>query len=107
MTDINNKELLLEAIDHYDLYSMNKRNILKIIVNASIEGIARISGKRISELSNKSLGNVFLTLRNLEKDGFIKRVKNPGEQYFSYTLNSDKIKFLTKLYYHNTEQLKK
>jgi DNA-binding MarR family transcriptional regulator len=104
---MNDKELLIKAIENYDPYSLSKRKVLKVLVNTSIDGIARISGKRISELVGKSLGNIFLTIRNLEKDGFIERIKSTGEQSFSYKLNPSKMDFIIKLYYHNSEQFKK
>jgi CTP-dependent riboflavin kinase len=74
---MNNKELLLEAIDNYDVYRLPGKNILKALVAASKkDNTVHISIKSLSELSKVSRQGVYNTLRYLEADKIIERNKD-------------------------------
>lgn len=76
MNQTDNKALLLEAVDDYDVYSGTKRDTLKALINLSIHGVARITPTALSKLIKATRGIVYYNLKILENDGFI-TIKQP------------------------------
>ena len=107
MNATDNRDLLLEAIDNYDLYSKKQQSILKALVQVAINNVAEISTKSLGELLEISYQNTFIILRRLVSDGFIEKVKAPDQKYSSYRLIDEKLNYLIKLYYNKQSLSKK
>ncbi len=95
---MENKDLLLKAIDNYSIYSDTKRDVLKQLVRIEVHGTACISGKELSERIQKSKGGVFVALRTLERDGFIKKERKSGQLYSVYKLDQESLRLLIQTY---------
>ena len=70
---MKDKELLLEAIDNYDLYSQSLRMTLHALLDLSIDNITSISPTELSRLIKIGRGVIYYNLRILSEDGIIKK----------------------------------
>jgi CTP-dependent riboflavin kinase len=103
---MTNKEVILEAIDNYDVYSAPGRAILKTLVAASDENnIAHLSMKSLEELSKVSKQGIYNCMRYLERDNLIERSKITGHRLSIFKLNSIKLEDIVQ-YYKNLQQTK-
>lgn len=102
---MENKELLLKAIDGYDIYKPQGRYILKALVAIAIDDLAMTTVSRLCELSKVSRQGTYNTLRYLENDRVIERIKNSGTRLSSFRLNRNKLDNIIK-YYNQQEQAK-
>jgi len=98
MTDINNKELLLEAIDHYDVYSLTQRETLKALVNISIDSVVTVSPTALGKLTKIRRGIIYHNLKIFEKDKFIAKVTKTTKRATVFKLSGSKLDYLVKLY---------
>lgn len=89
---------ILEAIDHYDVYSKNQKKILKTLVAVSLDSIACISVNSISEATKIAPNSIYIALRKLENDGCIKREREKGKTTNVYKVSLDKIKEIKSIY---------
>ena len=82
---MSHKELLLEAIDNYDLYSPQIRTILKILVLGSKEdNTVRMTIKNLIELSKVSKQGAYNAVATLENSKILEKLK---EKYPTLTLS--------------------
>jgi len=88
---MNDKELLLEAIDNYDVYSPLQAKILKTFINISIDDVVIANPRKLSEMINTTRATIYSSLSKLEKDGTIKILKEKGERVYKYKLNRVKL----------------
>jgi len=88
---MNDKELLLEAIDNYDVYSSMQAKILKTLINISVDDVAIIAPRTLSELIGTTRTTVYSCLSKLQKDGCIKILKDSGERLNTFKINKVKL----------------
>lgn len=99
MTDINNKELLLEAIDNYDVYKPQGRAILKTLIIAAREDFTvHLSIKNLYELSKVSKQGAYNTLKYLENDKIINKIKIAGNRISLFSINQEKLQEIINYY---------
>ena len=86
------KTELLQAIDYYDVYSPQGRNVLKTIIAAAGEDYsAKLTIASICDISKVSRQGVYNCLRYIVKDDFLKIEKTSGRKISLFKLNSDKL----------------
>lgn len=73
---MKDKELLLEAIDSYDLLPLTGKVVLKTLIKLAIDDIIIINIKELNKLSKVSKTTVYSSLKILEDNGFIERSHN-------------------------------
>lgn len=95
---MKDKELLMEAIDSYDLLTVSGRIILKSLIKLAIDDVIIISIKELSKLSKVSRPAVYSSLRLLEDNGFIERQINPGSRLSSFVLKPQRFNIIIKHY---------
>ena len=85
---MSHKELLLEAIDNYDLYSPQIRTILKILVLGSKEdNTVRMTIKNLIELSKVSKQGAYNAVATLENSKILEKIKEKGKRLNFFKLN--------------------
>lgn len=84
---MKDKELLLEAIDNYDAYTLKQREVLKTLVGISVNEVAIITPTKLLALLNITKPTIYESLKRLKNDGAI--MKN-GHKY-TYRLNPTKL----------------
>jgi len=100
---MKNKETILEAIEHYDVYSLPGRAILKTLVAAADDtGTAYLSMKSLADLSKVSKQGVYNCMRFLERDHFIERSKNSTHRINIFKLDLKKVEDIVN-YYSNLQ----
>lgn len=96
---MNDKELLLEAIDNYDVLTPQGRDILRtLVIAAKDDNTVNITIKNLYELSKVSKQGAYNTLQNLEKSQFIERVKVIGNRISLFKLNATKLEEVIEYY---------
>lgn len=90
-----NKELLIQAIPHSELYTESESKILQEFVKIAIEEKIIVSAKYLIKLTGLSVTTVYTSLRSLQKDGIIIKLNN---EVNSYEFNKEKINQLIQLY---------
>ena len=103
MSPLNNKKLLLTAVDYYSLYTKNQRSLLKYLINLSIDGVIKLSTSEASKNIKTSRANIYLTLDKFGKEMLLSKVREKADRHFSYTLNNDKLNYILQVYYNKQE----
>jgi len=94
---MKNRELLLKAIDHYEVYISQGRAVLKALVAVADENnIATISITDLSKLSKVSRQGIYNTMLYLVKDKLIE--KRPSSRLTTFVLNPEELEKIIK--YH-------
>lgn len=97
MTEIN-QELLIKAIDKYELYSLSQRRVLRILVMVAIDNIASVTNKYLMEKTKLSRYSIHLILKKLEQEKFIERIRLDGARHDSFKINYFKLNEVIQLY---------
>lgn len=101
----DDKDLLLKAIDEYDIYRPQGRSILKVLVLVAEGDVATITVSKLIEFSKVSRQGTYNTLKYLENDKVIEHIKAPGIKLNSFRLNVTKLNNIVK-YYQQSIQAK-
>jgi len=103
----NNKEVFIEAIKNYDLFSDQQKRVLVTLVSVSLDNVSYISALTISKTIKLATNSVYIILRRLEETGYITRQRDKHQKSNSYLLNSSKIETLVKIYKEKKSGLSK
>jgi hypothetical protein len=95
---MKDKELLLKAIDNYDVYAATQRITLRALIDLSIDGVASISPTSLSKLIKIGRGLIYNNLRILQEDGFIKNIGKAKNRIGLYKLNETKLEEIVELH---------
>jgi DNA-binding MarR family transcriptional regulator len=95
---MKDKELLIRAVDNYDLYVESQRLTLKALIDIAINGLVTISPTALSKLLKIGRGVIYHNLHLLEKDGFIKKSGKSRKRATLYELNEIKLNEIIKIY---------
>jgi|Laugresbdmm110sn_2_1035109.scaffolds.fasta_scaffold243233_1 predicted transcriptional regulator len=90
--------IILEAIDNYDMYSNNQKKVLKTLVAVSVDSIAYISVNAIAESIKLAPNSTYVVLRCLENDGCITRDRKQGQKTNAYKISTDKVDHFVRIY---------
>lgn len=96
---MDNKDLLMEAIDHYELYTPSERAVLKTLVKLCVDDIAIITVLNLSEISHVSRPIVYNALKSMEEDRVIERTKRYKGRLSCFTVKQNKLNDIIK--HHN------
>lgn len=98
MNNNDNKALLLEAIDNYDLLTPNERKILKTLVKIAVDDIAVINIKRLSEISKVSRPIIYKAMSTYNQHGLLERAESTRSSLNSFVLKKNSLKNIIKHY---------
>ena len=93
---MKDRQILLDAINNYDLYNNTEKSVLKTLIDISINNVAIVSVKKLTVLSKVSIPMVYKALATLEKDMVVKRVIHGTSKKSSFTINENKLYEITK-----------
>jgi transposase len=94
---MKDKELLLEAITNYDLYSSSYKKVLITLITVSIDNVAALSVKSIHKATHIAQNTIYIILRALENDGIITRRSKIGTRN-AYKINQTKLDEILEIY---------
>lgn len=95
---MKDQELLLEAIDSYDLLTSSGKIVLKSLIKLAIDDVIIINIKELSKLSKVSRPAVYSSLKILEDNGLIERQTNPGSRLSSFLLKPQRFNAIINYY---------
>ena len=101
------KDMIIKAIDDYDMYSNNQKKVLKTLVAVSLDNLACVSVSSISEATKIAANSIYVTLRKLENNKCITRERPSGQKTNAYRINMDKINEILNIYKKKTQGLNK
>lgn len=93
------KNIVLTAINDYDLYTQRQKKILSTLVSVSVDGVAHISVPSISKVTGLAQNSTYVILRTLEEEGCIVRERNKGQKSNAYKLNETKLNQLVRIHH--------
>lgn len=102
---MKDQELLLKAIDNYDIYAPTQRVTLQALIDLSIDGVASISPTSLSKLIKIGRGVIYNNLRILQEDGFIKNIGKDRNRIGLYKLNETKLEEIIEVYKKKSKYL--
>lgn len=87
------RNMILEAINNYDVYNNATKAVLKSLVTiySEPEQVSKISIKALADLSKLSKQGVYNALKYIERDNTVERFKKSGERVTYFKLNQDKL----------------
>ena len=95
---MKDKELMLEAIDYYEIYQPQGRAVLKALVAvANDNNVAIISIKDLSSISKVSRQGVYNTLIYLAKDNVMQRTCKT-RRLSEFSLNTEQLEKIIDYY---------
>jgi len=105
---MKDNDMLLKAIDSYDVYNTASKSVLKTLVAMPpIENnIIKISINALAEISHLSRQGVYNALKYIERDKVVERFKKSGERVVYFKINENKINEICQ-YYNNLQNTKK
>jgi len=98
---MKDQELLLEAIDHYELLTPSRQLVFKNLIKLSgNKNVATISIKTLSEISKVGRPTVYDTIEILENHGVVQRqiIPGSGKRLSSFILNPAALANIINLY---------
>ncbi len=104
---MNDKNLLIEAIDHYEAYSPSYRKILKTLVELSIDDIVNISVLQLSKLTLLSRETIYQAFNVMEQDNLIEVVKQAKGKISFIALKAITLNKIIQYYNKQVEVYKK
>ncbi len=104
---MKDKELLLKAIDHYDVYTPKQREILKILIGISVNDIAIITPRELTNLLGTTKATIYYSLTRLKDDEIIISQNGEKERFSMYRLNNTKLEDILTVYKKKMEFFKK
>jgi Fe2+ or Zn2+ uptake regulation protein len=101
------RDMILEAINNYDVYNTATKSVLKSLVTiySEQEKVSKISINALADLSKLSKQGVYNALKYIEKDNTVERFKKSGERVTYFKLNQTKLSEICE--YHNKLEISK
>jgi DNA-binding transcriptional regulator GbsR (MarR family) len=108
MNVMEEKDMILKAIDAYDVYNTASKSVLKTLVASPYmeDNVVKISINALAELSKLSRQGVYNALKYIERDNIVERFKKSGERVVYFKVNKNKIAEISQ-YYSNLQKTKK
>lgn len=94
----NDLNLLLTAISDYDAYPLKQRELLKVLVDISINNTAVTAPVKLARILSTTRATVYLSLRRLKEDNVIINNKGKNEKNNTFKLNQNKLDEIMLIY---------
>lgn len=104
---MKDKELLMKAIDSYDAYTPKQREILKTLIGISVNDVAIITPRKLTELLKTTKATVYYSLARLKADEAIISHNEEKERFNTYRLNNTRLEDILTVYKRKMEYFKK
>jgi len=104
--DMNDKELLLKAIDNYSLYTSAQRVLLRTFVSINVNNIIITDVKELSKMLGISKATIYSSLEIFLIGGVIERVKSPNKGIGMLKLISSQLEEIKNIFLKKHELLK-
>lgn len=107
MNNIDNKELLLAAIDDYEPYTKSQKKLLQAIVNIEVGGSLTTSITSLSKTIGYTRAMTYIAVDALEKDGILKKTNTKQARVSTFEINFARLRTLMELYIKKQDYLAK
>ena len=104
---MDNKDLLMKAVDNYEAYSPSYRKILKLLVELSIDDVAYTTVLQLSNILVLSRQVIYEALYVFEKEKIIEIIKKDRGKISSIVLKPNKLNQIVQYYNVQIEMLNK
>jgi hypothetical protein len=94
---MEDKKLLIKAIDYCDLYTPNQRKLLSLFVKLAINDVITMNVKSLAFITKQSKPTIYNTIKILEKDMVIE-VISKNIPLKMVKLNTAKLKAIKRIY---------
>ena len=95
---MSNKEELLEAIEHYDVFTKKQKKILQTLVQASISNKAVIGVPKLASAAKATKASVYQTIDLFKKNQTLEVLMSSGGRITSFLLNEKKLEEIREIY---------
>ncbi len=95
---MDNKDLIIRAVDEYEAFTPSYRKILKLLIDISVDDITQLSVLQISKISNLSRQLVYEALGVMEQEKLIEIEKKNRGKISGVILKPNKLNEIVKHY---------
>ena len=88
---MDSKEELLEAIEHYSVYTKNRRKILKFLVQIETEGKAMADVNTLAKMFNISTTAGYHAIKFFEKDNMLQVIPSANNKINNFLLKRPRL----------------
>lgn len=88
---MSNKEELLEAIEHYSVFTKNQRKILKFLVQIETGGKAIVDVNTLAKMFDISTTAVYNAIKFFEKDNVLQVIPSSNNKINSFLLKQARL----------------
>ena len=106
MSDLKNKDLVIAAINDYDVYNKSQKKLLTAFISIYTDGKVAISISSLSKLVQFTRAMVYKSLEDLIKDKAIRKENLSQARVNNFIVNEDKLKEIVDLYLKKQEYIK-
>jgi len=97
--------MYIEAIESCDLYTKKQKLVLSALVEASINNIAKISPRTLSEITGATQPVVYKAVRRFQEENILTPLETPNNKLGIFQLHKDKLDELAQIH-KKTKKLK-
>ena len=95
---MSGKEELLEAIEHYDVFTKKQRQVLKVLANIEIDSISTVSAVSLAKMADVSPGAVYKAVHLFKEEGYLKNIDNTARKIYRFKINMNKLEEVIEIY---------
>ena len=88
---MSNKEELLEAIEHYSVFTKTQRKMLKFLVQIETDSKSVIDVRTLAKAANTSATAVYKAIKLFEKDGILQVVTSSNNKMNNFLLKKARL----------------
>jgi transposase len=95
---MSNKDELLEAIEHYDVFTKKQRQVLKVLANIEIDSIATVSAVSLAKMAGVSAGAIYKVVKLFKEEGYLKNIDDTARKIYRFKINKNKLEEVNEIY---------
>jgi predicted transcriptional regulator len=107
MNLISDKDLVIKAIEDYDLYSKSDKKLLGAFIDLQVANSVMVRINSLSKLMGVTRAMIYNSIKKLMDDGIISRVNTKYSRVSNYSINYSRLEQLVELYNKKQEYLAK
>ena len=88
---MSNKKELLDAIEHYSVFTKTQRKVLKSLAEIEIDGKAIIDVNTLAKIVNTSSTAVYNAIKLFEKDNILQIIPSANKRINSFLIKENRL----------------
>lgn len=103
--ELDDKELMLRAVEDYPVYTKRQRKMLGALVGLSTRGLVTTNVSSLVKVTGMANAAIYTLLGELEQDGAIARIGSPRAPVKAFALKYNRLHLMVESYLSKQEYL--